>query len=228
MRRLQIVDCRFSIGAASIFVAALAFNLVVAPLTTDAQPATKIPRIGYLPPRARLDPLPYDRAFLQGMSEPRLRRGQECGHRVALCGRGVRAASGPCGGTGAAERRRHRRAVIIGDPCGTTGDHDHSNRLLIYGRPGRQRVCCEPGAALVATSPDSRIPSSGRQRQTLGIRRLRWHPSCPALRFLVTPAARLTPQFCRASRMPHYQGPACGYFLSRRALGRKSSAVSFG
>jgi putative ABC transport system substrate-binding protein len=66
---LQIVDCRFSIGAALIFVAALAFNLVVAPLTTDAQQATKIPRIGYLSPRARLDPLPYDRAFLQGMSE---------------------------------------------------------------------------------------------------------------------------------------------------------------
>ena len=69
MRRLQIVDCRFSIGAASIFVAALTFSLIVAPLIADAQQAPKIPRIGYLSPRARLDPLPYDRAFLQGMSE---------------------------------------------------------------------------------------------------------------------------------------------------------------
>ena len=69
MRRLRIVDCRFSIGAASIFVAALTFSLIVAPLIADAQQAPKIPRIGYLSPRARLDPLPYDRAFLQGMSE---------------------------------------------------------------------------------------------------------------------------------------------------------------
>jgi len=53
----------------TILVVALAFSLVVAPLVADAQQATKIPRIGYLSPRSRLDPLPYDREFLRGMGE---------------------------------------------------------------------------------------------------------------------------------------------------------------
>jgi putative ABC transport system substrate-binding protein len=45
---LSIADFRFSIGAASIFVAALALSLVVAPLTADAQQAGKVVRIGVL------------------------------------------------------------------------------------------------------------------------------------------------------------------------------------
>jgi putative ABC transport system substrate-binding protein len=69
VRRLPIANCRFSIAATAIFIVALALSLVVAPLTTDAQQAGKIPRIGYLSPRSRLDPLPYDRAFLLGMAE---------------------------------------------------------------------------------------------------------------------------------------------------------------
>jgi putative ABC transport system substrate-binding protein len=50
-------------------IVALALSVVGGPLTVEAQQPVKIPRIGYLSPRTRLNPLPYDRAFLQGMAE---------------------------------------------------------------------------------------------------------------------------------------------------------------
>jgi putative ABC transport system substrate-binding protein len=69
VKRLTIADCRFAIAAMAIFIVALAFSLVASPVIANAQQVTKIPRIGYLSPRSRLDPLPYDRAFLRGMGE---------------------------------------------------------------------------------------------------------------------------------------------------------------
>jgi len=48
VRRLRIVDCRFSIAAAWIFVAALALSLVAAPLVAQAQQAGKVYRVGFL------------------------------------------------------------------------------------------------------------------------------------------------------------------------------------
>ena len=69
MTQFRNSNFEIRIGPVAIFVVALAFSLVVAPVIADAQQAAKIPRIGYLSPRSRLDPLPYDRAFLLGMAE---------------------------------------------------------------------------------------------------------------------------------------------------------------
>jgi len=67
MKRLPIADCRFSIAPMAIFMTALAFSLVVAPLTTDAQQAGKVPRIGFLSPgNATSAP---NEAFRQGLRE---------------------------------------------------------------------------------------------------------------------------------------------------------------
>jgi putative ABC transport system substrate-binding protein len=51
------------------FLMALGASALVAPLSSFAQPTPRIWRIGYLSPRSRVDPLPYDRAFLLGMAE---------------------------------------------------------------------------------------------------------------------------------------------------------------
>jgi putative ABC transport system substrate-binding protein len=50
------------------FLVALGAGALAAPLDSFAQQQLKVWRIGYLSPQSRLDP-PYDRAFLQGMSE---------------------------------------------------------------------------------------------------------------------------------------------------------------
>ena len=50
------------------FLFALGAGALAAPLDCFAQQQLKVWRIGYLSPQSRLDP-PYDRAFLQGMSE---------------------------------------------------------------------------------------------------------------------------------------------------------------
>jgi putative ABC transport system substrate-binding protein len=67
----QIRNSKFEIRTwpITILVVELALSIAAAPLVVDAQQATKIPRIGYLSPRVRMDSLPYERAFLQGMSE---------------------------------------------------------------------------------------------------------------------------------------------------------------
>jgi putative tryptophan/tyrosine transport system substrate-binding protein len=69
MRQFRNPNCEVRTWSTAIFVLPLALSIVATPLVADAQQAGKIPRIGYLSPRSRLDPLPYDRAFLQGMSE---------------------------------------------------------------------------------------------------------------------------------------------------------------
>jgi putative tryptophan/tyrosine transport system substrate-binding protein len=69
VRRFAIFDCRLPIGVTAIFFVALAISTVAAPVIADAQQAAKIPRIGYLSPRSRVDTLPYDSAFLLGMAE---------------------------------------------------------------------------------------------------------------------------------------------------------------
>jgi putative ABC transport system substrate-binding protein len=68
---LPIADFRFSIGAASIFVAALAFSLVVEPLTTDAQQAGKVYRLGVLTNASPTTPeiVRLWEAFAEGMRE---------------------------------------------------------------------------------------------------------------------------------------------------------------
>lgn len=67
MRQFRIADRRFSIGATALFVLALAFSLVAAPLIADAQQAGKVPRIGFLSP-GNATSSPTD-AFRQGLRE---------------------------------------------------------------------------------------------------------------------------------------------------------------
>jgi putative ABC transport system substrate-binding protein len=51
------------------FLMALGAGALVAPPLSFAQSPPRVWRIGYLSPRSRVDPLPYDRAFLLGMAE---------------------------------------------------------------------------------------------------------------------------------------------------------------
>jgi len=51
------------------FLFALGAGALATPVSSVAQQPPKVWRIGYLSPRVRMDSLPYERAFLQGMSE---------------------------------------------------------------------------------------------------------------------------------------------------------------
>jgi len=51
------------------FLFALGAGALATPILSFAQQPPKVWRIGYLSPRVRMDSLPYERAFLQGMSE---------------------------------------------------------------------------------------------------------------------------------------------------------------
>ena len=51
------------------FLFALGAGALATPISSFAQQSSRIWRIGYLSPRVRMDSLPYERAFLQGMSE---------------------------------------------------------------------------------------------------------------------------------------------------------------
>jgi ABC-type uncharacterized transport system substrate-binding protein len=51
------------------FLIALGAGALVAPVSSSAQQPPKVWRIGYLSPRSRLDPVPRERAFVQGMGD---------------------------------------------------------------------------------------------------------------------------------------------------------------
>jgi ABC-type uncharacterized transport system substrate-binding protein len=51
------------------FLFALGAGALATPISSFAQQSSRVWRIGYLSPRVRMDSLPYERAFLQGMSE---------------------------------------------------------------------------------------------------------------------------------------------------------------
>ena len=55
--------------SSALLLAFLALGLLGIPFAADAQQVPKVPRIGYLSPRSRVNPLPYDRAFLLGLAE---------------------------------------------------------------------------------------------------------------------------------------------------------------
>jgi putative ABC transport system substrate-binding protein len=67
VRQVRISKFIVRIGLAAIWVVVLAFALLATPCAAEAQHPTKIPRIGYLSPRA--GPSFYDRAFLKGLRD---------------------------------------------------------------------------------------------------------------------------------------------------------------
>ena len=88
------------------------------------------------------------RAFRQGLSEARLRRGPERRDRIPLGGRSSRSTAGaggrtgsPAGGRDRRDRQRRRGAR------GQGGDHDDSDRLRDRRRPGQARLRRQPRPA---------------------------------------------------------------------------------
>jgi len=138
------------------------------PVSSVAQQPPKVWRIGYLSPRVRMDSLPYERAFLQGMSELGYVEGKmwsssgasRTGHTSACptsrriwCGLNVDVIVAPSSSAIRAAQQATKTTPIVfistGDPVGS----------------GFVASLAQPGGNITGLS-NTKL---GRQRQTLGV-----------------------------------------------------------
>ena len=68
-------------------IVTLILSLLTAPLTSTAQQAAKVPRLGLLIPGSSSDFAPRIERLPAWAGQPRVRRGPEHHHRVPLCRR---------------------------------------------------------------------------------------------------------------------------------------------
>ena len=150
-----------------MFIATLAGGLLAAPLAAEAQPAGKLPRIGFLFSGA---PGPREsRRFPARPARPRLHRGSEHRHRVA-----VRRRAGERLPELAAELVRLKADVIVAadTPAALAAKrattHD-SHRYRGRRRSSRRRAHRQLRATRVGTSRDRRaaVPRLGGKRLEL-------------------------------------------------------------